>query len=152
MGLHRWLSWLALLGLTVHIAAALLDRSHVPAYAVVAPFLSPVRTIATGTGSLATWGLVVVVLTAARRRWFKHSWRRIHYLAYPVVGAAATHSLLGSDRILLLFAVALCLIAVTLGAIWPRQPIRGADRPIDAVRERAGARHQPTVEILEPLH
>jgi DMSO/TMAO reductase YedYZ heme-binding membrane subunit len=101
--LHRRLSWLALALLLVHIGSALLDRRHVPPYAVVAPFLSPTRRLAAGTGSLATWGLVIVTLTAAGRRWLRPSWRKIHYLAYAAAVFGVMHSLLGSDAHLLAF-------------------------------------------------
>jgi DMSO/TMAO reductase YedYZ heme-binding membrane subunit len=113
--LHRQLSELSILVLGVHIGAALLDRHHVPPYAVVAPFFSPVRTIAAGTGSLAVWGLLLVAITGAGRRRFKRSWRTIHYLAYPAIGLVLAHSLLGSDRRQL---VSLGAVSVAALVIW----------------------------------
>jgi DMSO/TMAO reductase YedYZ heme-binding membrane subunit len=101
--LHRRLSWLALALLVIHIGSALLDRHHVPPYAVVAPFLSPTRRIAAGTGSLAAWALAIVTLTAAGRRWLRPSWRKIHYLAYAAGVFGVVHSLLGSDVKMLAF-------------------------------------------------
>jgi len=101
--LHRRLSWFALALVAVHIGAALLDRRHVPPYALVAPFLSPTRRIAAGTGSLAVWGVVIVTLSAAGRRWLRPSWRKIHYLAYPACALAVWHSLLGSDAHVIAF-------------------------------------------------
>jgi hypothetical protein len=105
--LHRRLSWFALLLLMVHIGAALLDRNHVAPYALVAPFRSPIRRIAAGTGSLATWGIVVVTLTASGRRWLRPFWRKIHYVAYPACAFAVWHSLLGSDTHLIAFSLGL---------------------------------------------
>jgi len=64
----------------------------------VAPFSSPVRTIAAGTGSLAIWGLLLVAFTGAARKRFKRSWRPLHYAAYPAMGFVLYHSVLGSDR------------------------------------------------------
>jgi DMSO/TMAO reductase YedYZ heme-binding membrane subunit len=98
MRLHRQLSELSIGALAIHLTAAQLDRRHVPLYALVAPFLSPVRTVAAGTGSLAAWGLLIVAFTGAARKRFKRSWRTIHYLAYPAMGFVVFHSVLGSDR------------------------------------------------------
>jgi hypothetical protein len=121
--LHRRLSWFALLLLVVHISAALLDRRHVPPYALVAPFVSPTRRIAGGTGSVAAWGVVVVTLTAAGRRWLRPSWRKIHYVAYPACAFAVCHSLLGSDTRLIAFWLGLWSGALLLSVV-PK--VRGA--------------------------
>jgi DMSO/TMAO reductase YedYZ heme-binding membrane subunit len=116
--LHRRLSWLVLALVGVHITAALLDRHHVPPSAVVVPFLSPVRTVAVGTGSLALWGLLLVALTVAGRRWLKRSWRLVHYVAYPAAGLALVHSLLGSDRVRLVAAVMLGVAVVVVRSMY----------------------------------
>jgi hypothetical protein len=109
---HRQLTWLTLGVLGVHIVVALLDRHHVPPYAVVAPFLSPVRTVAAGMGSLATWGLLLVTVTAAGRRWLRLPWRTVHFVAYPAAVCAVAHSFLGSDP-----AVTLAVLLASLGAV-----------------------------------
>jgi DMSO/TMAO reductase YedYZ heme-binding membrane subunit len=116
--LHRRLSWLVLVLVAIHISAALLDRHHVPPSAVVVPFLSPVRTVAVGTGSLALWGLLIVALTVAARGWLKRSWRRAHYVAYPAAGLALVHSLLGSDRMRLVAAVMLGAAVVVIRSVY----------------------------------
>jgi methionine sulfoxide reductase heme-binding subunit len=122
--LHRRLSRLVLVVLAVHIGAALLEQNHIPPDAVLVPFLSPVRTVAAGLGSLALWGLILIVFTAAARRWFRRSWRVVHYLAYPAIGLALAHSFLGSDPILVALSVALCVIVLMAGSIWPRRHLR----------------------------
>ena len=94
---HRRVTWAGLGLIGLHIAAALLDRHHVPSYALVAPFLSPVRRVAAGTGVLAVWGFVIVALTAVWRTRLKRVWRRVHYLAYPVSALVVAHSLMGTD-------------------------------------------------------
>ena len=121
--LHRRLSWIVLALLAVHVGAALLDRHHVPPYALVAPFVSHTRRIAAGTGSLAIWGVVIVTLSAAGRRWLRPSWRKIHYLAYPACALAVWHSLLGSDAHLIAFWLGLWSGAVLLSLV-PK--VRGA--------------------------
>jgi len=115
--LHRRLSWLALFVLAIHVSAALLDRRHVPPDALVAPFLSPTRRIAAGTGSVATWGVVLVTLTAAGRRWLRPSWRKIHYAAYLAGVFAVCHSLLGSDTHLIAFWLGLWSGALLLSVL-----------------------------------
>jgi DMSO/TMAO reductase YedYZ heme-binding membrane subunit len=126
---HRRLTELSVLALGVHIGAALLDRLHVPPYAVVAPFLSPARTVPAGFGSLALWGLLLVSLTGAGRRRFQRSWRMIHYLAYPAIGFAIIHSLLGSDRRQLAGWGALAAVALIGYAIYVRQQRIGVTLP-----------------------
>lgn len=115
--LHRRASWLVLALIGAHIGAALLDRRHVPPYALVAPFLSPTRRVAVGTGALATWMLLLVTFTAASRRARELSWRRVHYLAYPACGFAVVHSLLGSDRGLIGFPLGLCSGGLIVAAL-----------------------------------
>jgi methionine sulfoxide reductase heme-binding subunit len=122
--LHRRLSRLVIVVLAVHIGAALLDRDHIPPDAVLVPFLSPVRTVAAGLGSLALWGVILVVLTVAARRWLRRSWRVVHYLAYPAIGVALAHSFLGSDPILVALSVALCVATLIVGSVWPRRHLR----------------------------
>jgi sulfoxide reductase heme-binding subunit YedZ len=122
--LHRRLSRLVLGVVALHIGAALLDRHHIPPGAVLVPFLSPVRTVAAGLGSLALWGLLLVMLTVAARRWFRRSWRVLHYLAYPATGLALAHSFLGSDPILVASSLALCVALLLVGSIWPRRHLR----------------------------
>jgi len=117
MRLHRRMTWATLALVGVHIAAALLDKRHVPPYAVVAPFLSPIRKVPAGTGSLATWGLVLVTVTAATRRALKLSWRAVHFVAYPTCAFAIAHSLMGSDSSALRFWLGLWAGALTVAAL-----------------------------------
>jgi DMSO/TMAO reductase YedYZ heme-binding membrane subunit len=151
--LHRRLSWLALGLLVVHIGSALLDRHHVPPYAVVAPFLSPTRRIAAGTGSLATWGLVIVTLTAAGRRWLRPSWRKIHYLAYPAGVFGVAHSLLGSDARLLMFWLGLWSGVFGLAVLQRfRSPVANPARPApDVSSARPSAPRIPVDQQASPI-
>jgi hypothetical protein len=121
--LHRRLSRLVLVVLGVHIGAALLDAHHIPPEAVLVPFVSPVRTVAAGLGSLALWSLMLVVLTVAARRWFRRGWRVVHYLAYPAAGLALAHAFFGSDPPLVASSVALCVAATIIGSTWPRRGV-----------------------------
>jgi hypothetical protein len=132
---HRRLTEVSVLALGVHIVAALLDRSHLPPYAVVAPFLSPVRTIPAGFGSLALWGLLLVAVTGVSRRRYKRSWRTIHYLAYPAIGFLLIHSLLGSDRRQLAGWGAVASVGLIGCAIYVRQKKTGVTLPSMAVAD-----------------
>src|SRR5581483_4884843 len=124
---HRRLTWFALATLVAHVAAALLDRHHVPPYAVLAPFSSPVRRFAAGTGAVALWGAVFVAMTAASRRWCRRSWRRLHYIAYPTAAAGTLHSLLGSDRMATIVAIAGATVATMV--VLMRSVVVGHRRP-----------------------
>jgi DMSO/TMAO reductase YedYZ heme-binding membrane subunit len=142
MRLHRQLSELSIGALAIHLAAALLDRRHVPPYALVAPFLSPVRTIAAGTGSLAVWGLLIVAFTGAARKRFKRSWRTIHYLAYPALGLVLFHSVLGSDgRQVAIWGAVAAAVLIVRALIVHRQNVRAISRSVtfpDALGEPVG--------------
>jgi DMSO/TMAO reductase YedYZ heme-binding membrane subunit len=137
LGPHRRMTWVTVSLLALHIGAALLDRAHVPPYAVVAPFMSPVRRVPAGTGSIATWGVVVVLATASGRRWFRTTWRRVHYLGYPAICVALVHSVLGSDG-----EAARTVVAVTVlgGLILLRPTTRETTRRRGAREPTSGAR------------
>jgi len=132
---HRRVTWAALGLIAGHILAALLDRHHVPLYALVAPFMSPVRRVAAGTGVLAVWGLVLIAITAAGRRRLKRAWRKIHYLAYPVSVLAVVHSLMGTDGRLVLIGAVLSLGPVVVW--WRRTPRTSPVRATDLVMSSA---------------
>jgi DMSO/TMAO reductase YedYZ heme-binding membrane subunit len=154
MRLHRQLSELSVAALALHLIAALLDRRHVPAYAIVAPFFSPVRTIAAGTGSLALWGLLIVAFTGAARKRFKRSWRTIHYLAYPAIGFVVYHSLLGSDGSQVAAGgLVAAAVLIVRALILRQQTVRAISQIVASPDERLGPGEQlGGVVVHDPAH
>ena len=100
VGLHRWLSPIAL-ALTLGHAAVLLADGFVrfDALDVLVPFVAPYRPLAVGLGVIALYATVVVHTSfALRKRIGARAWRRLHYLSFVAFAAAAAHALLaGTD-------------------------------------------------------
>jgi predicted ferric reductase len=116
---HRFLSILTGVFLTVHISSILLDR--VVSFGlgnVLIPFTGPYRPFATGLGVVAAELLVAVAITNALRGAIPHRWwRRAHYLTLGVWLAATVHgALAGTDRgepwSLTLYIAAVAMVAV----------------------------------------
>jgi len=121
--LHRRLSLTLLVVLCVHITAALAD-TFVPIgwIAALVPFVSRYRRAFIGFGTLAFDGLLIVVATSlVRHRLGFSTWKRVHTLAWVILGLVLVHSLgTGSDArnvvILGLYglATAVLVLATTL--------------------------------------
>jgi hypothetical protein len=111
---HRYLTILAGIFLTVHVGAILVD-DFIPfslGQALV-PFTADYRPFATGLGVVALELLLAVALTNVVRRRMPHRvWRRAHYLTFGVWASATVHGLLaGTDRHELWF------LLLTIGAV-----------------------------------
>jgi predicted ferric reductase len=111
---HRYLTILTGIFLTVHVGAILVD-GFVPfslGQALV-PFTAGYRPFATGLGVVALELLVAVAFTNAVRGRIPHRlWRRAHYLTFGIWAFATVHGLLaGTDRRELWF------LLLTIGAV-----------------------------------
>jgi hypothetical protein len=98
---HRFLSILTGVFLTVHISSILLDR--VVSFGlgnVLIPFTGPYRPFAIGLGVVAAELLVAIAITNALRGTIPHRWwRRAHYGTLAVwLGATVHGALAGTDR------------------------------------------------------
>ena len=122
-GLHRNVSLLALMTLSIHIVSAVLDSfAPVRITDVVVPFVSAYRPLWLGLGALAFDILLAVTLTSlARMRLGHKTWRAVHWAAYACWPLALLHGLgTGTDtRSFWMLALSTaCLTAVVIAAGW----------------------------------
>jgi methionine sulfoxide reductase heme-binding subunit len=138
-GLHRNVSFTALVFLALHIVTAVVDPfTHLGWLAAVIPFSSYYRTFWLGLGVIAVELLVAIVLTSLVRGLIGHgAWRAIHWLAYASWPIAVIHSFgTGTDTwsAWMLVIDVVCIFAV-LGAVATRLLTRSPD-PLAADRAR----------------
>ncbi len=118
--LHRWLSPLALALVAGHALLLLADGYiRFDALDVLVPFTSSYRPIAVGIGVLAGYlAFVVHASFALRKRIGAATWRRLHYLSFVALVAAAAHAVLaGTDAGTLraFYAVPLAIVVALTG-------------------------------------
>jgi DMSO/TMAO reductase YedYZ heme-binding membrane subunit len=97
---HRTLAMLGLGALALHAAALVLDQTvRMPVWALVVPFTSTYRPLATTIGVLAAELMILVYASfSMRKRIGTKNWRRLHWTTYAVFGAATVHGLMaGTD-------------------------------------------------------
>ena len=133
--LHGYLSLLALVFITVHVLAVLVDPfTRFGLAEILVPLWSHYRPVWMGLGTVALYLLVAVWLSSQLRARISHrTWRTIHVLAYGVYGAATVHGLgTGSDTrtvwALSLYATSAVLVAALAGRRLLVPSARG-DRP-----------------------
>jgi sulfoxide reductase heme-binding subunit YedZ len=123
VGLHRNLSLIVLLFLSLHVGTTVLDQFvSVPVAAAVVPFVSGYKTFWLGMGTIAADLLLALLATSLVRSRLGHrSWRTVHWLAYACWPIALAHGLgIGTDRAttwVFMLTVA-CGAAVAAVATW----------------------------------
>lgn len=121
--LHRNVSLLVLVFLTIHVATTVID-GYAPIHWIdaIIPFNSPYRTLWLGLGTVATDVLLAVVVTSLLRvRIGAKVWRAIHYSSYTIWPLSALHGLrTGSDthRAWMLWIDGLTLLLVAAALVW----------------------------------
>ena len=92
--LHRHLGGLSVVFIAIHMLALVADtHEHFSWAELFVPFASAWRTGPVAWGVGAFWALVIVEGSSlARRRMGRASWRRLHYLSYPVALMTALHA------------------------------------------------------------
>jgi predicted ferric reductase len=98
--IHRWLSSVSLVLITIHIVVLTTDRFvRFDLLDVLVPFLSSYRRVAIGVGVLAAYGAVVVHASFDLRAHIgAKTWRKLHYLSFFVFVSAVIHGVFaGSD-------------------------------------------------------
>ena len=136
-GLHKNLSLLILVFLSVHIASSVIDAfAPIPWLAAIVPFASSYRPLWLGMGAMAFDLLIALVVTSlVRLRLGLRAWRAVHWLAYACWPIAFVHGLgTGSDgRVGWVQVLDLVCLAAVGGSIawrlavgWERDPARRA--------------------------
>ena len=148
--LHRGLGALTVVFVVVHLTALVGDNTvHFAWTELFVPFASTWRRGPVAWGIAAFWALVVVQGSSLlQRRIGRPTWRRLHYLSYPLAVLTAVHaSTAGSDasspvfRLVFLMSIiamtALTLVRVIRSTLLPPRP-RSA-RPVVAARGRTAS-------------
>jgi sulfoxide reductase heme-binding subunit YedZ len=93
--LHKRVSILAVVFLSIHVVTAVLDTYvHLGWASIVVPFSSSYQPLWTGLGAVAFDLMVAVVVSSAlRQRISARTWRGIHWLAYASWPVAMAHAL-----------------------------------------------------------
>jgi predicted ferric reductase len=114
-GLHRNLSLVAVVFVFVHALTLLADQYvKIGVFDVFVPFVSGYLPFWLGLGALALDVLLTLVITSLLRVRMSHRvWRMVHWLAYLGWPVALAHMIgIGTDRVWVLAAVALSLLAI----------------------------------------
>jgi len=122
-GLHRNISLLVLVFLTLHVGTTVIDTyTSISPTAAFIPFASSYETAWLSLGAVAFDLLLALVATSLIRNRLGHkAWRRVHWLAYACWPVAVAHGLgIGTDRsttwVFVLSMV--CVLSVLATATW----------------------------------
>jgi sulfoxide reductase heme-binding subunit YedZ len=148
MELHRSVSLLAVVFLTVHVLTAVFDPyAQVRLVDVVVPFAGTAQALMLGLGTLALDMFAAVIVSSLLLRHISRAtWRAIHWLGYGVWPLAFVHMLgMGSDSgTIWLRAIAFAsLVAMALALAWRAGLTNSGAR--EASRNPP-ARHRPARE------
>jgi methionine sulfoxide reductase heme-binding subunit len=142
---HRDLSLLALVFLTLHIVVAVVDPYSALGLSALVPFGSYYRTFWLGLGALAVELMIAVVVTSLLRRWIgARVWRAVHWVSYAVWPFAVVHGIgTGTDAFSLwsLLITLVCVGAVGVALMWRvdyarRDPLQHEKRAAVAASRR----------------
>ena len=100
-GLHRNISLLLLVFLTLHVGTTVIDTyTSIPLTAAFIPFASSYKAAWLSLGAVALDMLIALIVTSLLRARIGHrAWRRVHWLAYACWPVAVAHGLgTGTDR------------------------------------------------------
>jgi methionine sulfoxide reductase heme-binding subunit len=145
LGLHRYLSLLAVGFVAVHVLTAVADSYvSISLVAVVLPFTSAYRPFWLGLGAVGLDLLAAVIVTSLlRHRLGRRAWRSVHWLAYLCWPVTLAHSVGSSPDLRggpLLGLAAACALAVIGAAGWRLAGAMRATSPARAQRKlRASA-------------
>ncbi|GAA1957138.1 ferric reductase-like transmembrane domain-containing protein [Catenulispora subtropica] len=120
VALHRSLSLLAVVFMTVHIVTAVADSYvNISPLAALVPFSSSYRPLWVGLGTVAVDLMLAVVATSLlRARLGRRAWRAVHWLAYASWPVAVLHGVkLGNGTGHLMSGWMLWLTAGCVGSV-----------------------------------
>lgn len=136
--LHRHLGGLSVVFIAIHLVALVADSYQYFSWTeLFVPFASAWKTGPVAWGIGAFWALVIVEGSSlAKRRIGRNTWRRLHYLSYPVALMTALHAAqAGTDAANPVFRiVSIGLIMVLAGLTMFRTLYRREKKPRATVR------------------
>jgi hypothetical protein len=123
IGVHRSVSLMVIVFLTLHILTAIVDPyAPVGWLSVVVPFVSSYRPLWLGFGTVAFDLLIALVVTSLLRTRIGHrTWRVVHWAAYACWPIAIIHGLgTGSDAMssVILGITVVCVLSVLGTLVW----------------------------------
>ncbi len=130
--LHRYWAVAALLATALHVFFVVTNvHAGIDEYDALVPFASERLRGPVALGSIATWGLVVVVLSTAVRRWLPATaWRAIHAMAFGTFALSLVHSVAAGTSTSRLVTVGYVATGtLLLGAILQRLFLAGGGAP-----------------------
>ncbi|MGA9288679.1 MAG: ferric reductase-like transmembrane domain-containing protein [Anaerobacillus sp.] len=98
---HQFTGWLGFLVIIFHAVILLFDQYvHYQWYEVFVPFMSDEHRILTGIGTIAFYGVFLILLSSdMMKRIGRSLWKKIHLFSLPAYLLALAHGLLiGTDR------------------------------------------------------
>ena len=140
VALHRSISMLSVVFVSVHVATAVLDPyAAVNLVNALVPFTAASKPLVVGLGALAVDLLIALMVTGIlRERIGRRSWRAIHWGAYAMWPAAFIHAIgMGSDVPTIWGrALGIAAVAVIGGSLAWRLllPSHSAPAPLTAAR------------------
>ncbi len=144
LGVHRFLSGLAVIFTAVHVVALLLDQYIGFSWSdALVPFASSWHPIAVGWGILAMYLLVAIETTSLLKARLPYGvWRAIHLGSYPLFALATIHGLSSGTDVKVVVTngleIALGAIAVAAAIVALDQRIGASPRrPVPAPRQPA---------------
>ena len=123
LGLHRYLSLLAVGFLVVHVLTAVADPFvSIRLAATIIPFASAYKPLWLGLGAVSLDLMAAIIVTSLlRRRIGRRPWRAVHWLAYVSWPVALAHSIGSSTDMRsgpLLDLAVVCTLAVLAASAW----------------------------------
>jgi methionine sulfoxide reductase heme-binding subunit len=136
LGLHRYLSLLAVGFVAVHVGTAIADPFvSISVAAAVIPFASAYQPFWLGLGAVSVDLMIAIIGTSLlRRRIGRRPWRAVHWLAYAAWPVALAHSIGAGPDVRsgpLLGLVVACVLAVLAAVCWR---LAGAWRAVPRTR------------------
>jgi sulfoxide reductase heme-binding subunit YedZ len=121
--LHKRVSFMALVFVTIHVLTSVLDTYvHLGWLSIAVPFVSSYQSLWTGLGTVAIDLMIAVAVSSAlRQRISARTWRAFHWLAYGSWPIAMAHSLgEGTDapKLWMDGIAAACALAIAGALAW----------------------------------
>jgi predicted ferric reductase len=95
LAMHNYLGWNSLVFSALHGFVLLFDKYYTFTFSnLLIPFSGPYKPLWVGVGILAFYLILLTTLSFYVRAWIgQKTWRRLHFLTFPLYGMASLHGL-----------------------------------------------------------